>query len=122
MLFRSKIPEEWKQGHLVKIPKKCNLMDCNNYRGITLLSVPGKVFNRIILERLKSAVDITLRDEQEGFRKNRSCTDEIATLRIIVEQSIEWNTPLYINFIDFKKAFDCVDWNTLGNFKTLWNS
>ena len=99
--------------HLVKIPKKGDLNNCNNYRGITLLSIPGKVFTRILLERIKEAVDGQLRDNQAGFRKNRSCTDPIAALRIIVEQSIEWNSPLLVNFIDFEKAFDSIDRNTL---------
>ncbi|CAH8624379.1 unnamed protein product [Schistosoma haematobium] len=44
--------------------------------------------------------------QQAGFRKDRSCTDQIATLRIIVEQSVEWNSSLYINFIDYEKGFD----------------
>ena len=48
-----------------------------------------------------------------GFRKNRSCTDQIATLRITTEQSLEWNTSLYITFIDFENAFDSVDYSTL---------
>ena len=48
------------------------------------MSVPGKVFNRIILERMKGEVDNTLREKQAGFRQHRSCTDQIATLRIIV--------------------------------------
>ena len=77
------------------------------------LSVPGKVLNRVLLERMKDAVDLTLRDNQAGFRKNRSCADQIASLRIIIEQSLEWNSPLYINFIDFEKAFDSVDRHTL---------
>ena len=83
------IPLEWKEGLLIKIPKKGDLGLCSNYRGITLLSVPGKVLNRIILERLKGPVDHTLRDHQAGFRPGRSCTDQITALRIIVEQSIE---------------------------------
>ncbi|VDO82338.1 unnamed protein product, partial [Schistosoma mattheei] len=58
-------------------------------------------------------VDAQLRDQQSGFHKDRSCTDQIATLRIIVEQSIEWNSSLYINFIDYEKAFDSVDRTTL---------
>lgn len=61
------------------------------------------------MNRLKDAVDPHLRDQQAGFRKNRSCTDQIATLRIILEQSLEWNSPLYVNFIDYEKAFDSVD-------------
>ncbi|VDP60955.1 unnamed protein product [Schistosoma curassoni] len=57
---------------------------------------------------MKDAVDVQLRDQQAGFRKGRSCTDQIATLRTIVEQSVEWNSSLCINFIDYE-AFDNVD-------------
>ena len=78
-----------------------------------LLSTPGKVLYRILLERMKEAVDAKLRDQQAGFRRNRSCADQIASLRIIVEQSLEWNSPLYINFIDYEKAFDSVDSETM---------
>ena len=108
------VPADWREGYLIKIPKKGDLRNCANYRGITLLSVPGKVFNRIILERMKDMVDPMLRDQQAGFRQNRSCLDQIATLRIIVEQSLEWNSSLYVNFVDYEKAFDSVD------RKTLW--
>ena len=104
---------DWKEGYLIKLPKKGDLSQCSNYRGITLLSIPSKVFNRVLLNRLKDAVDPHLRDQQAGFRKGRSCTDQIATLRIIVEQSLEWKSPLYANFIDYEKAFDSVDRETL---------
>ena len=107
------IPSEWKEGLLVKLPKKGDLSLCKNYRGIMLLSTAGKVLNRIILERMREAVDETLRDNQAGFRQSRSTSDQIATLRIIVEQSLEWRTPLYIKFIDYEKAFDSLDRNTL---------
>ena len=108
-----KVPKDWREGHLVKLPKKGDLRECSNYRGIMLLSVPGKVLTRIILERLKKVTDAKLREEQAGFRKNRSCIDQKATLRIIVEQCIEWNSPLYINFVDYEKAFDSLDRETL---------
>ena len=110
---QEEIPTDWKHGHIIKLPKKGDLSSCENYRGITLLSVPGKVFNRILLERMRDAVDVRLRDHQAGFRRDRSCTDEIATLRIIVEQSLEWNSLLYVNFVDFHKAFDSLHRDTL---------
>ena len=110
---QGELPKDWREGHLVKLPKKGDLTDCSNYRGIMLLSVPGKVLNRIILERIKKAVDSLLRDEQAGFRQNKSCLDQITTLRIIIEQCTEWNASLYINFIDFEKAFDSVDGENL---------
>ena len=62
-----------------------------------LLSVSRKVLNRVIL---KTGVDAKLRDHQADFRKDRSYTDQIATLQIIVEQSMEWDSSLYIHFVD----------------------
>ena len=62
---------------------------------------------------MKDAKDPQLREQQDGFCKNKSCIDQIAMLRIILEQSLEWNSPLYINFVDYEKAFDSVDRQTL---------
>ena len=107
------VPSEWKECRLVTLPKKGDLSLCKNYRGIMLLSTVGKVLNCIILERLREAVDEILRDNQARFRQSRSTSDQIATLRIIVEQSLEWRTPLYLKFIDYEKAFDSLDRNTL---------
>ncbi|VDP83809.1 unnamed protein product, partial [Schistosoma mattheei] len=107
------VPTDWKERLLIKMPKKGDLSNCDNYRGITLLSIPRKVFNRVLLDRMNHCVDAQLRDQQAGFRKDRSCTDQIATLRIIVEQSIEWDSSLYIKFIDYEKAFDSVNRTTL---------
>ncbi|VDP49263.1 unnamed protein product [Schistosoma curassoni] len=104
---------DWKESHFIKIPKKGDVSKCENYRGITLLSIPGKFFNRVLLNRVKDAVDVRLREQQAGFGKDRSCTYQTATLWIITEQSIEWNSALYINFIDYEKAFDSVDGRTL---------
>ena len=97
------VPAQWRERNVIKLPKQADLRDCNNHREIMLLSVPGKMLKRIILERVREAVDLKLRDHQAGFRRNRSCADEIASLHIIVEQSIEWNSTLYINFIDSRK-------------------
>lgn len=107
------VPLDWKEGYLIKLPKKGDLSNCANYRGITLLDISGKVLNRALLNRMKDEVDTKFRDQQAGFRKDRSCMDQITTLWIIIEQSCEWNSPLYINFVDFEKAFDSVDRDTL---------
>jgi hypothetical protein len=58
---------------------------------------------------MKDAIDSQLRDQQAGFRKDRSCTDQIVMLYIILQQSLEWNSSLYINFFDYEKAFDSID-------------
>ncbi|GFS22439.1 endonuclease-reverse transcriptase [Elysia marginata] len=80
-----KVPDAWKKGTLIKLPKKGDLSQCNNWRGINLLSVPGKIFCPVILYRIKFSVDKALREEQAGFREGRSCVDQIFILRTIIE-------------------------------------
>ena len=102
------IPIDWKRGVIVKVPKKEDLGDCSNWRGITLLPVARKVLSNLIYNRLREAVDSNMREEQAGFRQGRGCSDQIFVLRTIIEECEEWKTPLLINFIDFKKAFDSI--------------
>ena len=113
-------PQDWKNSFISVLPKKGDLTDCNNHRGISLLSAPGKVQNKIILTRIRDAVDNKLRNNQAGFRRGRSCTDQIATMRIILEQCREFNSSLYVNFIDYTKAFDSIDreclWKILAHY------
>ncbi|KAK2169995.1 hypothetical protein LSH36_5g11026 [Paralvinella palmiformis] len=77
-LEKEEVPSDWREGYLIKLPKKGDLSNCSNYRGITLLSAPGKVFNRITLERMKGEIGPWLRDHQAGFRSNRSRVYQIA--------------------------------------------
>ena len=86
----------------MKIQKKGNLADCNNWRGITLLSIPSKILCKVIIKRIQPALDKILRKEQAGFRRGRGCEEHISALRNIVEQSAEWQRQLYINFIDLR--------------------
>ena len=69
-----------------------------------LLNMASKVFCRVILERIKTALDEKLREEQAGFRAGRSCTDQIATLRIIVEQSIKWHYRMPDKIVTISRA------------------
>ena len=110
---KEEIPTDWQKGIIIKIPKKGDPGNCNNWRGITLLSIPGKILCKILLRRIDSAIDDRLRDEQAGFRSGKGCIDQIFSLRNIIEQSLEWNVPVFINFIDFSKAFDSIHRDSL---------
>ena len=103
------IPQDWKVDILVKLPRKGDLCLCKNWRPIMLVTVASKVLCKIILERMKDALECRPRDEQAGFLKERSCCDQIATLTIIVEQTLEWNSGLYMVFVNFEDAFDSID-------------
>ena len=69
----------------------------------------------MLMNRLKKGVDRRLRKEQAGFRQNRGTTEQIFILRNIIEQANEWRSPIYSHFVDFEKAFDSV------NRESLWN-
>ena len=71
------------------------------------------MFCRVLLDPMETAIDTRIRQEQAGFRKGRGCMDQIFALRNIIEQCLEWNTSFFINFVDFRKAFDSVHRNIL---------
>ena len=104
-----RIPDDWNEVTIIRISKKGGaLNDCNNWRGITLLSIPSKILAKIIINRLSNVVDSRLREEQAGFRKAKGCIDQIFALRNIIEQCTEWQRKLYINIVDFEKALETV--------------
>lgn len=103
------VPQAWKDASIVTIYKKGDRSDCGNYRGISLLSIAGKVFARILLNRLSKHVTPEIVPESQcGFRPNRSTIDMIFSLRQLQEKCIEQDQPLYVVFVDFTKAFDTV--------------
>ena len=78
------VPQAWRDAELVPIPKKGDLSLCDNWRGIALLDVIGKVVGRLIQSRLQAFAELKLPDSQCGFRKCRSCTDQIFSVRVSV--------------------------------------
>ena len=103
------VPKDSLRGVITIIPKKGDISKCSNNRGITLRSTTSKLFQMVMLERLSEGLENAMRENQCGFRKNRSCVDQIFSLRAIIRQYIEYKLPLYINFVDFKSAFDCIN-------------
>jgi len=107
------IPSEWKKGVITIVPKSGDLSKCSNNRGITLLPLALKVLNRIIINRIEPSLDKILRENQAGFRKGRSCREQIHCIRLLIEKSKEYRHPLYTCFVDYKAAFDSVDQDLL---------
>ena len=103
-----KVPKEWIDAIVVPIPKKGDLKICDNWQGIALLEVVGKMVARIIQDRLQKVAERELPESQCGFRRGRGCTDMTFTVRQLVEKSIEHTTKLYIIFVDLRKAYDSV--------------
>ena len=113
-------PLDWRKAVIIPIHKKGDRKVCNNTRGISLLSVPGKVFTRVMLNRVNDTVDEALRENQCGFRKGRGCSDQIFLLRQLIEKKLEFNEDLVMCFIDFAQAYDSIwrkgAWKLMRNY------
>ena len=103
------VPQAWNYASIVTIYKKGDRTDCGNYRGISLLSIAGKILARILFNRLSTHIPPEVVPEtQYGFRGNRSTVDMIFCLRQLQEKCIEQDRPLYMVFVDFSEGFDTV--------------
>ena len=101
----------------IPIPKEGNEKECSNYPTIIFISHASKVMLKILLERLQQYVNWELPDIQARFRKGRGIKDQIANIRWIIEQAREFQKNIYFCFIDYTKAFDCVDHNKLRKIR-----
>lgn len=103
------IPQDLKDSNIITLYKnKGSRQDCNNYRGISLLNLAGKILARVILPRLQVIAARILPESQCGFRASRSTVDMVFSLRQLQEKCIEQQRPLYVVFVDLSKAFDNV--------------
>ena len=108
-------PTSWKRSVYIPLPKKGDLQLCSNYRTIALISHASKILLKIIQKRLAKKLDEEINIVQAGFRPNRGTRDHIFNLRNIIEKCREYNKDLYACFIDYSKAFDCVE------HRKMWN-
>ena len=95
------------------IPKKGNAKECSDYRTVALISNASKVMLKILQARLQLYMNLELPDVQAGFRKGTGIRDENANICWIIEKAREFQKNIYFCFIDYAKAFDCVDHNRL---------
>ena len=106
-------PQDWKRSILIPIPKKVSSKECANHQTIALISHASKVMLKILHARLQHYVNQELPDVQAGFRKGKGTRDQIANIHWIIEKEREFQKNIYICFIDYTKAFDCVEHNKL---------
>ena len=97
----------------IPIPKKGNAKECSNYHIVALISHASKVMLKILQARLQQYGNHELPDAQAGFRKGRGTRFQITNIFWIIEKAREFQKNIYFCFIDYTKAFDCVDQNKL---------
>ena len=102
------VPLDWQTGVVVPLFKKGDRRVCSNYQGITLPSLPGKVYSRVLEGRIRPIVEPRIQEEQCGFRPGRGTLDQLYTLRRVLKGSWEFAQPVHMCFVDLEKAFDRV--------------
>ena len=104
-------PQGWKRSVFIPLTKKGNAKECSNYHTIALISHASKVTLKILQASLQQYVNHKLPDVKAGFRKGRGTRDQIANIYCIIEKAREFQKNIYFCFIDYAKAFGCVDHN-----------
>ena len=108
-------PQDWKKSVFIPIPKKCNAKERSNYHIIVLISHASKVMLKILQTRLQQYMNCELPNAQAGFKKARGTRDQINKICWIIKEAREFQKNIYFCFIDYTKAFDCMDHNKLEN-------
>ena len=109
-------PQDWKRSVFIPIPKKGNTKECSNYCTIAHISHTIKVILKILQVRFHQYMNCELPDVQAGFRKGRGTRDQSANIHWIMEKAREFQKNIYFCFIDYAKAFDCLDQINCGKF------
>lgn len=107
-VYKGNTIQAWTEGCILPFPKKGDLSQTSNYRGITLTSIAAKVYNGLLLHRIQPEIEKILRRNQNGFRRSRSTVSQILTIRRIIEGVKARQLPATLLFVDFSKAFDSI--------------
>jgi sorting nexin-29 len=112
---------EHKSSLIIPIPKKGDLSDPANWRGICLMPHITKLYDRLLLNRIRDAIDSRLHPAQNGYRPGRGTTQHIMTLAMLRDISLTRSGfPVVGCFVDFSKAFDSVTWDAILATLTRW--
>jgi hypothetical protein len=103
-------PTDFAKSVMIPLPKKTNVVDCEDHRTISLICHTSKILLRVLTNRIEAQAKDFIGRTQFGFRKGLGTRDAIGVMRMLCERSLEHGNDVYICFVDFEKAFDRVNW------------
>src|SRR5215469_2260738 len=110
MLGEKGVPKDWQEACVVPVDKgRGSKSECGSYRGISMMSVVGKLYGRVVIDRVKNLTEGLVGEEQRGFRKGRGCVDQIFAVKGLCENNREKGREIYLGFMDLEKAYDRID-------------
>jgi sorting nexin-29 len=101
---KEQAPEEWNSAIICLVYKKDNKMECNEYQGISLLNVTYTIITQLVAKYLEPYEEEILHGCECGFHRGQSTTDQIFSLRIILDKLYECNMGIHQLYIDYKSA------------------
>ena len=103
------MPKDWRGACIVPLYKgKGDKCECSNSRGISLLSVVGKLFGGVLIKSVRAGTECAIGEEQCGFRQGRECMDQVLAVRQVCEKYLPNGKDVYWAFMDLEKAYDTV--------------
>jgi len=106
-------PQDFTEVTMIALKKKTKATKYGDYRTLSLIAHTAKIIAKILRGRIEKKIEGVLAEEQFGFRIGKGTRDAIGMMRIIAEQTLEIDEELCVCFIDWQKAFDCVNWTKL---------
>src|SRR5215469_17850065 len=104
------VPKDWQEACVVPVYKgRGYKSECGSYRGISMMSVVGKLYRRVVIDRVKNITESLVGEEQGGFRKDRGCVDQVFAVKGLCEKYREKGREVYLGFMDLEKACDRID-------------
>lgn len=98
------LPNDWKKAIIIPLYKKDDKLNCNNYRGISLLNSAYKIFSKILLKHFEPIADKCIGEYQSGFCKGKSTIDQLTIVGQLIEKKYEFRQNIWQVFVDFRKA------------------
>ena len=120
-LEAGEVPADWRVAAMVPIYKgKGDKYVCGNFRGISLLSMVGKIYGRVLINRIRDGTEEVLMEEQCGFRRGRGCVDQVFVVRQVCEKYLAKGKDSFWAFMDLEKAYDRVDREAMWRMLSIY--
>jgi len=106
-------PKDFIEVTMIALKKKPQATKCNEYRTISLIAHTAEIVTKILRRRIEKKIEEVLGEDQFGFSRGKGTIDAIGMLRIISDRTLELGEDLCVSFINWKQAFDRVNWTKL---------